>query len=126
MQSEIPKLWGKEVVLHNEGYCSKLLIYSGPHMSSEHYHEKKHETFVIVRGTCGILWYDIDAPDAARIRPLTLGGCRKFGPGSALVLPPRTVHRVECLSKEGGMLAEAASHDDPNDCVRLAPSVAPG
>ena len=117
MQSEITKLWGKEVILHNEGYCSKLLIYSGPHMSSEHYHEKKHETFVIVRGTFGILWYALDVPG-------DLGGCRKFGPGSALVLPPRTVHRVECLSKEGGMIAEASSHDDPNDCVRLAPSVA--
>ena len=58
MQSEITKLWGKEVVLHNENYCSKLVIYSGPHMSSEHYHEKKHETFVIVRGLFGVFLAD--------------------------------------------------------------------
>ena len=116
MPSRINKLWGHEVIMHNEGYCSKLLVYSGPHTTSEHYHEKKHETFVIVYGEFGIMWRELDG---------TVLGCRKFGPGNALVLPPRTVHRVECLSKNGGMIAEASSHDDPEDCVRLTESVRP-
>jgi hypothetical protein len=115
--NRIPKIWGHEVVLHNEGYCAKLLVYDGIRTSSKHYHERKHETFVVVRGTFDIEWYSLDDP--------TSKGAQKFGPGAALVLAPRTVHLVRCLSKEGGVLAESSTHDDPADCVRLEPSVNP-
>jgi mannose-6-phosphate isomerase-like protein (cupin superfamily) len=113
----VQKIWGREMILHNDTYCCKLLQYDGVRTSSKHYHEKKHETFVILKGLFEIDWYMLDsAPD---------GGTGRHGPGACLVFEPRTVHRVKCLSPDGGVIVEASSHDDPDDCVRLEPSVNP-
>lgn len=112
----IPKLWGREIILHEGSYCVKILQYDGVRTSSRHYHEKKHETFVVNRGLFEIDWYSLDDPN--------IRGEGKFGPGACLVLEPRTVHRVTCLSPEGWII-EASSGEDPTDCVRLEPSVNP-
>lgn len=113
----IAKMWGREIILHNSTYCAKLLQYDGIRTSSQHYHEKKHETFVILKGTFEIDWFMLDHPE--------VGDTGRHGPGACLILEPRTVHRVKCLSQEGGVIVEASSHDDPEDCVRLEPSVNP-
>lgn len=116
----IPKMWGREILLTHGGshsYCCKLLQYDGVRTSSMHYHEKKHETFVILKGIFSILWYPLDDQAAQRTD--------RMGPGGVISLDPRTVHRVTCESPDGGTIVEASSHDDPNDCVRLAPSVNP-
>jgi quercetin dioxygenase-like cupin family protein len=114
---KIPKMWGREVVLYNGEYCCKLLQYDGVRTSSKHYHQKKRETFVVVRGLFNVEWYPADNPGAAQDK--------RFGPGAVLHLEPGTVHRVSCLSTEGGMIVEASSHDDAEDCVRLEPSINP-
>ena len=115
---KVPKMWGRELILHNdERYCCKLLQYDGIRTSSQHYHEKKHETFVILRGRFRVEWYSLDDHTAHGDDTLT--------PGGVVSLDPRTVHRVTCLNGDGGVIVEASSHDDPNDCVRLAPSVNP-
>lgn len=115
---KVPKLWGREIILHNDArYCAKLLQYDGIRTSSMHYHENKHETFVILKGIFEIFWYPVDDEAAHRTE--------RMGPGGVISLDPRTVHRVTCTSPSGGVIVEASSHDDPNDCVRLAPSVNP-
>jgi hypothetical protein len=115
--TRIAKMWGREIILTNDKYCCKLLQYDGVRTSSKHYHEKKHETFVILKGAFEIEWYMLDAPE--------VNGNDKHGPGACLVFEPRTVHRVKCITPEGGIIVEASSHDDPDDCVRLEPSVNP-
>lgn len=116
--TRIPKLWGQEVILHaGDDYCAKLLCYDGVRTSSKHYHEHKHETFTVVRGLFDIEWYMLDSPETR--------GAQRFGPGASLVLEPRTVHRVSCLSPDGGVIMEASSGEDPDDCVRLEPSINP-
>jgi quercetin dioxygenase-like cupin family protein len=112
---KVPKMWGREVVLYNDAYCCKLLEYDGVRTSSKHYHKEKCETFVVVRGLFSIEWGPVGGPFQDK----------RFGPGAVLHLEPGTVHRVSCLSEEGGMIVEASSHDDPDDCVRLEPSVNP-
>ena len=108
----VDKKWGHEIVFHNEGYCSKLLVYTKRVASSKHYHEKKHETFVVLSGEFFIEWEMLDDPSCR--------GARKFHPGQCLILEPRTVHHVRCLVE--GIIVEASSEDDPADCVRLVPS----
>lgn len=115
--TKVPKMWGREIILHNDSYCCKFLEYDGVRTSSRHYHEKKHETFVVLRGLFEIDWYSLD--------DLTNRATGRYGPGAALILAPRTVHRVTCLTPDGGTLVEASSHDDPDDCVRLEPSINP-
>jgi mannose-6-phosphate isomerase-like protein (cupin superfamily) len=117
LTQRIPKMWGREIILHNAEYCCKLLQYDGVRTSSEHYHEKKHETFVIVKGYFEIERYPKDQP-YPRIKAV-------YGPGAAIVLPPGTVHKLTCMTPEGGLIVEASTHDDPSDCVRIAPSVNP-
>jgi len=113
----VPKIWGREIILHDGEYCAKLLIYDGVRTSSKHYHETKHETFVVVKGEFEIEWEMLDHKDSK--------GKQVFHPGEALVLFPRTVHRVKCLTEEGGTIFEASSKEDPDDCVRLEPSINP-
>ncbi|HXI67308.1 MAG TPA: cupin domain-containing protein [Steroidobacteraceae bacterium] len=114
----VPKIWGREIILHDGDYCAKFLQYDGPYTSSEHYHQYKHETFVVTRGEFSIMWYDFnDRTDLIHTQ--------NFKPGELLVLPPFTVHRITCTHPEGGVIFEASSVEDPNDCVRLAPSINP-
>jgi hypothetical protein len=113
----VPKLWGREVIFYEGEYCAKLLVYDGLRISSRHYHETKHETFFIVRGTFEVQWHMLDHPEHK--------GTHKLVPGAVLVLAPRTVHRVECLSPDGGIIAEASSGENAADCTRLEDSVNP-
>jgi len=102
----IEKNWGYEEIIHNEGYCMKLLVYTHPKSSSLHYHERKHECFYVASG----------------VFLISIEG-RNMIPGEAgqrVVIPPRTAHRVSCL--EPGTIVEASSFDDPLDCVRLVQS----
>jgi mannose-6-phosphate isomerase-like protein (cupin superfamily) len=113
----VSKIWGREVILVDGDYCAKFLQYDGVRTSSLHYHKEKHETFVVVKGTFEIEWYHVDLPQSSTKEI--------FGPGKALVLAPYTVHRVKCVSPEGGSIFEASTGEDPDDCVRLEPSVNP-
>ena len=108
-------MWGREVLLVNDAYCAKLLIYDGVRTSSKHYHRDKHETFAILEGEFEIQWGPLGRKPETRI----------FGQGDCLVLAPCTVHRVKCLSPSGGKIFEASTHDDQEDCVRLEPSINP-
>jgi mannose-6-phosphate isomerase-like protein (cupin superfamily) len=97
------KTWGHEVLIHNDSYCCKLLVYEKNIASSLHYHEFKHETFVVISG---------------KFLVSRIGHMMEMLPGDRLVIPPMTPHRVRCL--EPGTIVEASSFDDPSDCVRLS------
>lgn len=114
---KVPKIWGHEMIFNREPYCVKFLQYDGVRTSSLHYHEKKHETFIILKGLFEIEFYSLD-DEQNRYEG-------KHGPGAVFVLEPRTAHRLKCLSPTGGVIVEASSKEDPDDCVRLEPSVNP-
>lgn len=101
------KNWGYEELIHNGKYCCKLLVYTKPgKSSSKHYHEKKHETFVVTSGRF-LIQLDDEPPFVA-------------DKGISLVLPPLKVHRITCI--EPGVIVEASTTDDQDDCVRLVQS----
>jgi oxalate decarboxylase/phosphoglucose isomerase-like protein (cupin superfamily) len=109
-QEIIKKTWGYEKIIHNGGYCMKLLVYTRPIASSLHFHKLKHECFYVVDGL-----FQLELVSAGGVRNV-----RKMTYGATVVLPPATQHRIRCL--EPGTIVEASSHDDPEDCVRLEPS----
>ena len=48
----IPKGWGEELILvNNELYCGKLLIFRKDSKFSMHYHMKKDETWYVINST---------------------------------------------------------------------------
>jgi quercetin dioxygenase-like cupin family protein len=100
------KNWGYELLIHNGGYCMKLLVYEKPIASSLHYHERKHECFYVADGE-----FEIEVNEHQPYRAKA---------GYWVVLAPGTLHRIRCIKT--GIIVEASSHDDPDDCVRLIPS----
>ena len=104
----IEKNWGYEEILHNGDYCCKLLVYTKPIASSLHYHERKHETFVVNSGS-----FRLTTGALADEHRLLL-------PGDYVVLPPKMRHCIRCFAP--GTIVEASTHDYPEDCVRLVPS----
>jgi mannose-6-phosphate isomerase-like protein (cupin superfamily) len=105
----VEKSWGFEEIIHNGDYCCKKLVYTRPISSSLHYHEKKHETFVVSEGEFVLeMGEEILTPRALRA-------------GDYVVLKPGTKHRLTCMTQRGTVI-EASTHDDPEDCVRLIPS----
>ena len=112
MAQRVEKSWGFETIFYNGEYCSKLLVYLKPIASSLHYHPKKHETFYIIDGV-----FEVEIE----------GDKRTMYPGDHVVIPPGTKHRVRALprfTRVASVIAEASTHDDPEDCVRLEPSEA--
>ena len=105
MSTAVSKTWGHEEIIHNGAYCCKKLVYTRAISSSLHYHEKKHETFVVGSGQ-----FELEIQGVLRI----------MKPGDSEVVPPLVAHRLRCVVP--GTVFEASSHDDPEDCVRLVPS----
>ena len=105
MAERVEKSWGYEEIIYNGEYCCKQLVYTRCIASSLHYHEWKHETFVIAAGE-----FELEQD----------GIIRRMVPGFFAVIPPGSNHRLRCI--EPGMVVEASTHDDPSDCVRLIPS----
>lgn len=108
MPTRVEKSWGYEEIIHNGWYCCKKLVYTKRVASSLHYHERKHETFVVATGLFALSRYLDDA------------NSNIYRPGDFVVLPPKALHRIRCL--EPGFIVEASTQDDPDDCVRLVPS----
>ena len=49
---KIIKVWGwEEIIVNNEKYCAKFLNLHSGARSSIHYHAKKHETFMLLKGS---------------------------------------------------------------------------
>lgn len=105
----VPKPWGEEHWLaHTDRYAAKLLIIRKGHRLSLQYHERKHEVQYVESG---------------RVR-YTLGSRERPGEhreviaeaGTAIILPPGAVHRMEAL--EDARLFEVST-PDLVDVVRL-------
>jgi len=100
-----PKVWGGEITLVNAEYCAKfLLIKQGGH-SSLHYHEKKHEHFIILTG-------DVLLEKSGRQLLL-----RKYDIVEVL---PYERHRFTGVSNS--IILEVSTHHDEADTVRIEPS----
>lgn len=117
----VPKLWGREEIYVEDPYCVKKLIYTHiGQASSLHYHERKHETFVVLRGVFTLTTQERPADGA----PIT--STRLITIGDVVMLPPGFAHRLRLreaeLHSRCGVILECSTRDDPQDCVRLVQS----
>lgn len=97
----VPKVWGQEEILANDGFCFKKLIVKKGYQVSYHHHKVKDELFYLESG---------------KIR-LTLNGKRY------LLLPQRWA-RVKpgdwhsFAGLEDSVILEASTHDESSDSYR--------
>lgn len=58
---KIPKGWGHElVIVNNEKYCGKILVFKQGFSFSMHYHLIKQETWYVNKGSFIFTWIDTD------------------------------------------------------------------
>jgi mannose-6-phosphate isomerase len=105
----VPKPWGEERWLaHTDRYAGKLLILKKGHRLSLQYHERKHETQYVDSGRIKYTLGSIDRPGEYEeiIAPA----------GTAVMLPPGAIHRMEAL--EDSRFFEVST-PELTDVVRL-------
>ena len=100
----IDKPWGHELVfaLAPRRYAGKIIVVEKGKRLSLQYHRRKHESLMVLRGTLTL-----------RYGRRTLS----VGPGRAVAIPPRTVHRFE--ARRGRVTLVEVSTPELGDVVRL-------
>lgn len=103
---KIERPWGQEIIwAKSDKYVGKLLCITEGHRLSLQYHQIKHETLSVVKGTC--LLHIVENNDTKLI---------KLEIGDSVILPPNTVHRIEAMTY--CMILEAST-PELDDIVRL-------
>ena len=101
------KKWGKEIWIVNcSKYCAKYLVIDKGAHSSYHYHKKKEETFLIVKG-CVLLYVDNKSILMERL-------------SHTVTIKPGTPHAFQALCNS--TILEVSTHHSEDDVVRLSES----
>lgn len=102
---KVKKVWGYELWIANKEYCGKLLVLKRGFQCSLHYHQKKDETFYLVRGKILI----------------ELNGKKwLMKPGDSCHIAPKDLHRFTGLTS--AELIEFSTHHEDSDTYRKTKS----
>ena len=101
----VKKVWGEEHWIVNEAYCGKLLKLKKMHRCSIHHHEKKTETFFVIKGQVVL-----ELNDEAYM----------LLPGCAVDVRPGERHRFSGI--EDSEIIEFSTHHEDTDSFRLTAS----
>jgi mannose-6-phosphate isomerase-like protein (cupin superfamily) len=119
MPEKIEKVWGFEEIWINEPeYCFKILVLKPGFTSSKHYHQKKKETFLVLRGHCRLeLWIT----DAMNNQSLCLTELKSE---MQITIEPGQPHRFSLESEAGEpcVIYEISTHHSDKDVVRQSES----
>lgn len=102
----VEKVWGEEIWLVNDEYCSKLLVVDTDAESSYHYHPKKKETFYCIEGYATLTIEGKEYKLAPFLRPKTI--------------LPGEKHKFKAITPT--VILEVSTHHDDDDVVRLTES----
>ena len=104
---EVPKAWGKEVILvNNDLYCGELLYLDMGTESSLHHHVTKMETFYCLKGQVALHINGRDYLLNPSSRPKTI--------------EPREKHSFRGVTE--AVILEVSTHHDDADVVRYSES----
>lgn len=111
----IPKLWGSETIIVNNGeYCGKYLDFNPRTAGSLHYHPKKHETFLLLDGVCE-LELEVKSDGSERTIRKTF-----MHPSFPVEIAPGEAHRI--IAHTSVRLLEISTPHSDDDVVRIEPS----
>jgi mannose-6-phosphate isomerase-like protein (cupin superfamily) len=112
----VPKGWGEERWLHNDGlYCGKILVLKQGKHCSLHYHQQKTETFYIQSGQLQMELTDLAS---ARQDPPLIREVHEMRAGDCIILRPGLVHRFTGLAEETLIFEFSTEHFD-EDSLRI-------
>lgn len=105
----VPKGWGEEkIIINNEFYCGKLLIFNPNCSFSMHYHLLKDETWYVQEGKFIYTW--IDTQTAIR-------HTETLSPGDVVRQRPGQPHQL--LAIDGGIIFEVSTTHYDEDSYRI-------
>ncbi len=107
----ISKGWGHEkIIVNNESYCGKILVFKKGARFSMHFHDKKDETFYCLSGYVRVTGIDTDSAKEYVVF---------LQKGETIHIPRLTLHRVEAL--EDSEIIEFSTQHFDSDSYRVAP-----
>ena len=117
----IPKGWGFERVIVNDLYCGKELFIARDRKFSLHYHEKKDETFYVIKGLATLVWKQLPPEerwsDPELRRWVQDAESIVLHPGDVIHIPVRMVHQITAISDFTMM--EVSTHHEDDDSFRI-------
>ena len=106
---KVPKGWGHElIIVNNEEYCGKILVFIKGVKFSMHYHIKKQETWYVNEGKFIFKWIDTDT---AQVHNDILEQ------GSVVTIPRGMPHQLEAI--EDGEIFEISTQHFDTDSYRI-------
>ena len=109
---KVSKKWGEEIwIINNERYCGKYLIINKGACSSLHYHPKKMESFMCIKGLV-MLYVQIQNELKEYIMEKN---------DVVITLMPGTPHAFQGMTEGATFLEISTPHDD-SDVVRFTES----
>lgn len=106
---QVPKGWGHEtIIVNNEKYCGKILVFKKGCKFSMHYHIIKQETWYVNKGE--FIFYWIDTTNAEK-------NVMKLVEGSVVTIPIGMPHQLEAIT-EGEIFEISTQHFD-SDSYRV-------
>jgi mannose-6-phosphate isomerase-like protein (cupin superfamily) len=106
---EIPKKWGKEIIItNNDKYCGKILCIEKDKKFSMHFHIMKDETWFIAKGSLLLRW--IDTTNAQVIERILMKG-------ASVRLKPGVPHQL--IAQEYSEVYEVSTTHFDEDSYRV-------
>lgn len=105
----VPKGWGYEIVIvNNEKYCGKVLVFNKGCKFSMHYHLIKQETWYVNKGKFRFNWIDTEIGKTNFKFLIT---------GDVVTIPIGLPHQLEAL--EDGEIFEISTQHFDSDSYRV-------
>lgn len=106
---KVPKGWGHElIIVNNEEYCGKILVFIKGCKFSMHYHIKKQETWYVNEGRFIFKWIDTDTAQAHT---------DILEEGSVVTIPRGMPHQLEAI--DDGEIFEISTQHFDTDSYRI-------
>lgn len=119
----IKKVWGYErIIINRPDYCGKILtVLPNNKACSIHYHKRKNETFLILRGSLEFELWLSENPRPHSLEHFTLAEHKTLLPNDSITLHPYQAHRF-WTTTEVTEFIEFSTYDEPSDSYRLKES----
>lgn len=100
---------GEQWIVNNKLYCAKILEFAEGKCMSLHYHEIKHESWLIVEGELLMRWFNL--ADATELT-------KTLVPGDVITIPPGNPHQL--LALKNSKIFEVSTTHQEEDSYRIA------
>jgi len=105
----VPKGWGFEtIIINNENYCGKLLVFNSGAKFSMHYHLLKEETWYVQKGSFLFRWIETETG---------ILNTSELKINDILTIPRGLPHQLEAL--EDSVIFEISTKHFDSDSYRI-------